>query len=239
MAASKIILKFGASVRSLRHSLGLSQEALAERADLHRTYIAGIEGGTRNVTLKSIEKLARALQVSTAALLNHANGTSGRAQQSKGELFDGKCVNILMVEDNRADAELTLRAFKEVRITNPVHIVRDGETAVDFLFGTGVFAGRQPPGQPQMVLLDLNLPKMSGLEVLRRMKAGKKTRKIPVVVLTVSQADRDIAECRRLGVEAYLVKPVDFHGLTRITPHLNLNWLLFKPAAPNGRNAWA
>src|SRR5882724_3464970 len=122
MALSEITSRFGASVRSLRHRLGISQETLAERADLHRTYIAGIEGGVRNVTLKSIEKLARALQVSTASLLLNTSGP-GRADQSSSGSAAGKCVDILLVEDDPQDVDMTLRAFKEARITNSVQVL--------------------------------------------------------------------------------------------------------------------
>jgi CheY-like chemotaxis protein len=232
MAAPQITSRFGSSVRSLRHSLGMSQETLAERADLHRTYITGIECGARNVTLKSIEKLARALKVSAATLLLHGDSAGGESP-------NGKCVDILMVEDNREDVELTLRAFKQARITNSVQVVYSGEEALDFLFCTGRFARRKRQGQPQLVLLDLNLPKISGMEVLRQIKTDKRTRKIPVVVLTVSQNSQDIAECQRLGAETYIVKPVDFHGLSRATPQLNLNWALLEPVKTNERNVRA
>jgi two-component system, response regulator len=231
MAASQITSRFGASVRSLRHDLGISQEALAERADLHRTYIAGIEGGLRNVTLKSIDKLARALQVSTATLLWHTGESSGRMSSSGGELPTVKCVDILMVEDNREDVELTLRAFKQARITNSMQVVYDGQEALDFLFCTGRFALRKVQGRPQLVLLDLNLPKIGGMEVIRRIKTDKRTRRIPVVVLTASQNSQDIAQCQRLGAETCIVKPVDFQGLSRATPRLNLSWALFKPSS--------
>src|SRR5438034_9728016 len=106
MAASEITSRFGASVRRLRHRLGISQDALAELADLHRTYITGIECGARNVTLKSIEKLARALQVSTATLLLHASELSGQACQANQELSASQRVDILIVEDDRHDVEL-------------------------------------------------------------------------------------------------------------------------------------
>jgi CheY-like chemotaxis protein/DNA-binding Xre family transcriptional regulator len=214
--------------------MGISQETLAERASLHRTYIAGIEGGGRNVTLKSIEKLARALQISTSDLLFHAAGRNGPAD---GETSNGDCVDILMVEDNQADAELTLRAFKRARITNSVQIVHDGEEALDYLFSKGRFARRKTQGQPQLVLLDLNLPRTSGLEVLRRIRMDKTTQKLPVVILTASQDDRDIGECHRLGVENYIVKPVDFPGLIKVTPRLNLNWTLLKPSGAKHRPA--
>jgi two-component system response regulator len=229
MRAPPIISRFGASVRDLRHQLGISQETLAERADLHRTYIAGIEAGTRNVTLKCVDKLARALEVSTATLFLHASKPGGRAKSAGGGRPGVRCVDILIVEDNQDDVDLTLAAFQQARISNPVQVVRDGAEALDFLFCEGAFASRTLVERPQLVLLDLNLPKVSGIEVLRRLKADRRTRGIPVIVLTVSDKDRDIAECRRLGAETYIVKPVDFVALGQATPQLDLNWALLKP----------
>ena len=234
MAASQITTRFGASVRSLRYRLGISQEALAERADLHRTYIAGIERGVRNVTLKSIDKLARGLQVSNAALLSLADGKAGQAEPSNGESSGGQRVDILMVEDDRNDVELTLKAFKQARITNSVEVVYDGKEALDFLFGTGSFAHRKNNDPPQLVLLDLKLPKIDGMEVLRRIKADKRTRSVSVVVLTMSRRSEDIGECRRLGAETYIVKPVNFQTLSQITPRLNLEWALL--GAPDAKS---
>jgi two-component system response regulator len=228
MAKSQITSRFGASVRNLRHRMGISQEELAERADLHRTYITGIEGGVRNVTLRSIEKLAGALQVSTETLLLHADD-SGLAKLAGGGSSGGGHVDILMVEDNPDDVELALRAFKEARITNTIQVVGDGEAALDYLFCKGRFAGRKIEDRPQLVLLDLQLPKISGLEVLRRLKADKQTRLIPVVILTISRDASDISECRRLGVESYLIKPVNFLRLSQSTAQLNLDWALLKP----------
>ena len=239
MAASQIISRFGASVRDLRYRLGISQETLAERADLHRTYIAGIEGGVRNVTLKSIDKLARALQVSTATLFLHAGKPGGLTGLASGESSTGHCVDILMVEDNPDDVELTLQAFKEARITNSVQVVRDGEEALDFLFCKGRFAHRKKEERPQLVLLDLNLPKINGMEVLRRIKADKRTRSIPVVVLTVSRNTQEQLECQRLGVKTYIIKPVDFVTLSQVTPQLKLNWTLLKPVKIAERNVRA
>ncbi len=228
MTASQITSRFGSSVRSLRHQLGLSQEALAERAELHRTYISGIESGARNVTLKSIDRLARALQVSTSALLECG---SGAGEVSSGHLSTGQCVDILMVEDDRDDVELTLQAFKRVRITNPVQIVHDGAAALEYLFCTGRYAHRKMGDRPQLVLLDLKLPTLNGIEILRRMKADQRTRSVPVVVLTASRNDRELAECLRLGAEACIVKPVDFQSLSQATPRLSLDWALLKPKA--------
>lgn len=236
MRAPHIVSRFGASVRILRHRLGISQETLAERANLHRTYIAGIEGGMRNVTLKCVDKLARALQVSTATLFLHNGQLEGRARPAGDEALGARCVDILIVEDNRDDVALTLEAFKQARIDNSVQVVHDGKEALDFLFCEGPYAGRKQTDRPQLVLLDLNLPKVSGLEVLRRIKADRRTRGIPVIVLTVSQRDRDIAECQRLGAETYIVKPVDFVALGQATPQLNLNWALFKPPAAKTRS---
>ncbi len=216
-------------MRHLRYRLGISQETLAERADLHRTYIAGIEGGVRNVTLKSINKLARALQVSCATLLSQTSGQLDPDDATGSDLSTGERVDILMVEDNRDDVELTLNAFKQARITNPVKIAHDGVEALDFLFCAGPYAQRSREYRPQLVLLDLKLPTLDGIEVLRRIKADERTRAIPVVVLTASQDCCELAECRRLGAETYILKPVDVYGLIGATPRLNLNWALLKP----------
>jgi two-component system, response regulator len=228
MPASPITALFGASVRSLRFRLGLSQEELAERADMHRTYIAGIERGGRNVTLKSIDRLARALGVTTADLL-HPTDKPALQPESPRSGPAGKFVDILMVEDDPADVELTLHAFKKANITNPVHVVSDGAEALDFLFCRGRYANCKMENRPRLMLLDLNLPKVSGLEVLRRIRSDGRTRTIPVIVITVSQRDRDIAECRRLGAETYIVKPVDFIKFSKVTPQLSLRWGLLEP----------
>lgn len=214
----------GTSVRRLRHSLGISQEALAQRADLHRTYIADMERGARNITLKTLEKLAHALEVSVAALLADAGGL---AERSAGDSTMGKCANILMVEANRADVELLLRAFQQARISNPLQVVYDGQEALDFLFRTGHFSQRKFEERPQLVLLALSLPKVSGLEVLRRLKADECTRLIPVVVLTDSNAFNVISECLGLGAATYIVKPTDFQGFAIAVQRLGMSWLLF------------
>lgn len=230
MPEPPITALFGATVRNLRFRLGLSQEELAERADLHRTYIAGIERGARNVTLKTINKLARALEVSIAAILSPSTTAASQPDAPRPEEPSGRFVDILIVEDNRMDLELALQAFKQAKITNPVHVVYDGSETLDFLFCTGRYANRKIENRLHVVLLDLNLPKISGLEVLRRMKSDKRTSKIPVVVLTSSQQDRDIAECRRLGAQTYLVKPVRFENFSKVTPQLSLRWALLEPA---------
>lgn len=213
---------FGASVRSRRHQLGLSQEALAERADLHRTYVCDVERGVRNLSLQSIEKLAGALETSVAALFP-------QAELRDGQDAGAACVDILLVEDNPDDVTMTLHAFKKARFTNRVDIVRDGAEALDYIFCRGAYAQRNPDENPSVILLDLNLPKVSGLEVLRQVRAEKRTKQIPTIILTVSQKDADIAECQQLGAAAYIIKPVDFQKLSHVTPLLKLDWALLKP----------
>jgi two-component system response regulator len=182
-----------------------------------------VERGARNVSLGSIEKLARALEVSVPALLSYS--TVGEAGWTGNGLVD-----ILFVEDLADDVELTLRALKQANIANTIHVERDGEAALDYLFGTGKYADQPRKAGPHLILLDLGLPKVNGLEVLRRIKADARTRDIPVIVLTASTRDRDLAEGRQLGADAYIVKPVDFKNLSEATPKLSLQWALLNPA---------
>jgi two-component system, response regulator len=222
MATIDLKTLLGMAIKAQRTSLGISQEELAYRASLHRTYVSDLERGVRNPSVDSIEKLARALQLSVSTLFERANNNDDGAKQA---------VEILLVQDNPRDVELTKRSFTQARITNPMHVVHDGAEALDFLFGTGAYAMRRGDSHPQVVLLDLNLPKVGGLEVLRRLKADKRTRDIPVIILTASTRDRDIGECRRLGAANYIVKPVGFHSFIEVTARLNLGWMLIKPSA--------
>jgi CheY-like chemotaxis protein len=135
-------------------------------------------------------------------------------------------VEILLVEDTPADAELTMNALKKYSLLNNLVWVKDGAEALDFLFATGAYAGRDLASKPKVVLLDLRLPRVSGVEVLRRIKSDERTRLIPVVVLTSSKEDTDIAECYRLGVNSYIAKPVSFDEFVRVVSDLGLYWLL-------------
>jgi CheY-like chemotaxis protein len=217
MVASDIKGRFGTAVRTRRKNLGISQEELAGRAGLHRTYVADIERGARNLSLANIEKLARALGTTIPILF---------ANESELSHPNGAMEDILLVEDDANDVELTLRAFRNSCLTNRVHVVREGAKALDFLFASGSFSHRSTEPLPQLVMLDLKLPKISGIEVLRRIKGDARTRSIHVVILTGSEWSRDFEECKRLGADTYIVKPVDFQRLSQVTPQLHLCWTL-------------
>jgi CheY-like chemotaxis protein len=137
-----------------------------------------------------------------------------------------KHVEILMVEDNPNDVELALHAFKHNHLTNRIQVVRDGAEALDYLFVRGEFAERDMNDTPKVILLDLKLPKVDGLEVLRTIKSDPKLKLIPVVVLTSSREERDIVESYKLGVNSYIVKPIDFQQFSEAIRVLGLYWLL-------------
>ncbi len=141
-------------------------------------------------------------------------------------MINADAVDILLVEDNPNDLELALRALKKHNLANNVIVARDGAEALDFIFGTGSYAHRQIEKIPKVVLLDLKLPKVDGLEVLRRIKADERTKAIPVVVLTSSQEERDVVDSYRLGVNSYMVKPVDFDQFLASVSQLGLYWLV-------------
>lgn len=134
-------------------------------------------------------------------------------------------IEILLVEDNPNDVELTLRALKKHSIANHIEIVRDGAEALDFIFCTGPYTDRSIENNPKMILLDLKLPKVDGLEVLRQVKSDPRTKTIPVVVLSSSREERDLVESYRLGVNSYITKPVDFEQFTEAVRQVGLYWL--------------
>ena len=144
-------------------------------------------------------------------------------------------VELLIVEDSPQDLELALRAFEKAHFGNRIRVARDGAEALDFIFGEGAFLGRKVEDTPKLILLDLKLPKVDGLEVLLRVKSDPRTRTIPVVMLTSSREQNDIVESYRLGVNSYIVKPVNFELFTNAVKDLGLYWLLLnEPPVQDG-----
>ncbi|PYP67834.1 MAG: two-component system response regulator [Gemmatimonadetes bacterium] len=142
---------------------------------------------------------------------------------------------ILLVEDNRDDEALTLRALRKNRITNEVVVVRDGAEALEYLFGTGRYEGRDTTVMPDLILLDLKLPKVDGLEVLRRLRADQGTRSLPVVILTSSTEEQDVLKGYGLGANSYIRKPVDFDEFTEAARQLGVYWLVLNQGPPKQR----
>ena len=194
---------------------------------MHRTYIADIERGARNVTLKSIENLAKALQVTVGNLLTFATTPVDGSGSGASKAADRE---ILLIEDNALDREITARALAQAKVTNPLTSVSDAEEGLEYVFCMGRHVNRRP-SDPQLILLDLNLPQMSGLEFLRRIKSDVRTNEIPVVALTVSRSDRMILECARLGAENYIVKPMAIESLVKLIPKLNLHLTISSSSA--------
>ena len=139
---------------------------------------------------------------------------------------------ILLVEDNPDDEEFTLRALRKANVTNEIMVVRDGGEAVDYLFGTGKYAGRDPDERPAVVLLDLKLPKLSGIEVLQRMRAFPATRFVPVVVLTSSSEEEDKLKSYASGANSYVRKPVEFDAFANAVASLGIYWLMLNELPP-------
>jgi len=140
---------------------------------------------------------------------------------------------ILLVEDNPNDEELTLRALRKANIANEVAIARDGQEALDFLFGTGKYAGRKLPSMPAVVLLDLKLPKLDGIDVLQRIRADPRTRLIPVVVLTSSSEDEDMVRSYQSGANSYVRKPIEFSAFANAVTQLGMYWVLINQIPPS------
>lgn len=135
-------------------------------------------------------------------------------------------IEILLVEDNERDAEVTIRTLRKRNISNQIIHVKDGQEAMDWIFGAGAYAGRDPSNHPKLVMLDLKLPKVDGLEVLRAIRADPRTRLMPVVMMTSSREQRDVIESYNLGVNSYVVKPVEFDSFSAAVAELGHYWVI-------------
>ncbi|HEX8898049.1 MAG TPA: response regulator [Chthoniobacterales bacterium] len=144
--------------------------------------------------------------------------------------MNDRAAEILLVEDNPNDLELTQRALRKANLANNIHVARDGAEALEFLFCEGAHAKRKIEDGPKVILLDLKLPKVDGLEVLRRIKTDERTKSIPVVVLTSSKEQKDVVESYQLGVNSYIVKPVNFEGFAAAVQEIGMYWLLLNQA---------
>ena len=144
-------------------------------------------------------------------------------------------LEILLVEDNPQDLELALRALKKANVSSHIQVARDGVEALEFVFCEGAYASRKIEQVPRVILLDLKLPKLDGLEVLKRLKSDPRTRVIPVVILTSSKEQRDVVESYHLGVNSYIVKPVDFEGFSKAVGNLGFYWLLLNQSHRQGK----
>ena len=147
-------------------------------------------------------------------------------------MTEHKTVEILLVEDNSSDAELTLHAFRKSKLANQVQLVRDGAEALDFLFCRGAFSTRRFDGPPSLVLLDLKLPKIDGLQVLEEVKGDSRTKAIPIIVLTSSKEETDLVKSYKLGVNSYIQKPVNFGEFQDVVQQLGMYWLLLNNKPP-------
>lgn len=141
-------------------------------------------------------------------------------------MTEDRQIEILLAEDNPRDAEMTLRSLKKHNLANNVHWAKDGAEALDFLFCEGAYAGRAPNHSLKLVLLDIKMPKVDGVEVLRRLKGDERTKLTPVVIMTSSNEERDVIESYRLGVNSYIVKPVEFTSFIEVVAKIGLYWVL-------------
>lgn len=226
---NKLPILIGQAVRLRRRVLGLSQEELAWRAGLNRTYISDVERGSRNLSLSTLERLAEALKTPLFVMFREIEKEGGSVAMNETEEAAG--AGILLVEDNPRDVEMALRALQQARLANAIHVARDGVEALDFIFCTGPHAVRKLEARPELILLDLKLPRVDGMEVLRRLKSDAQTRSIPVIMLTGSTESKDIAEASRLGAAGFIAKPVNFQRLSEVTPRLDLSWMLHRLSA--------
>jgi transcriptional regulator with XRE-family HTH domain len=221
---------FGAEVKRRRNHLGISQEELAERASLHRTYVSDVEAGKRNPSLASIQRLASALGVPLSAVFGSTEDIDGAIRPNIPRELGvvEREVSILLVEHDRKAAQLTQSLFRKFKLTNCLKVIHDGAGALDFIFCRGAYARRHIKNLPQVILLDLELRDMNSLDVLRQIKTNPRTQMIPVVILTPVRKDPRCREATRLGADDCIIKPLDFQSFSQIMPKLSFGWALLK-----------
>lgn len=230
--AVPILLHFGMVVKNLRREKQLSQEELANRCRLHRTYITDIEHGTRNVSLKNISKIAHAMDVPLQDVFARVDQYSqdgvhliARTQDHSGS--PRHPIEILLVEEDQDSIELTLQELHQRNISNKIHIMRSGEEAIKFLY-TGQPEGNTAVHIPKVLLLELELPGISGLDVLEKIRSDKRTKQIPVIAMTSSAAEIDKERCHQLGVEEYLAKPLNIDSFSAVMRRMGFQLLLLQ-----------
>jgi CheY-like chemotaxis protein/DNA-binding XRE family transcriptional regulator len=215
--------RFGLALKGWRRKSNLSQEELAWRAGLHRSYVADIERGARNASLQSIEKLSRALQISFSTFFEPFGDFPGPGYIER----KNRPVEILLVGGDPAESDAILQAFRRANVQNQIHVARDATSALEYLWGPARPAEAPLQRSPRLVLLDLHTAKTGSMEVLRRLKQDERGRNIPVIVLTDSPARPEVLESKRLGAEVALAKPVDIQRFATVLPKVSCCWKLF------------
>lgn len=225
---TSILSHFGLVVKELRRKKQLSQEELANRCGLHRTYITDIEHGTRNVSLKNISKIAHAVGESLHDVFAHVERYAhSNAYGSQLATSRQSPIKLLLIESDQRLAGQTAEELRRGAIDNTVYVVRSGEEAIKFLFPAKTDENKNT-NIPNVILLDVHPPNISGLEVLERIRKEKTTKDIPVVVLISSAADTEKERYRLLGVEEYLTKPLNIESLTTVMRRLGFRSLFLE-----------
>jgi transcriptional regulator with XRE-family HTH domain len=228
-----IQIKFGAIIRARRLSSELSQEEVAHRAGLHRTYVTDVERGARNPSLKSIKRLCDALSISLSEVFalvemqGSADQQSDRSELKKELRRDGR-LEILIAGDDVADLDATTRAIRETGLVNTIHYAHNSVELLDFLAPSGTRELQETHQVSAIVLLDLTQPHVGGVEILRRIRENPLAVLIPVIVLVSSESQPALRTAQRIGISSFIVKPVDFTKFVQAVEKAGLSWILIE-----------
>jgi len=225
-----ILVHFGLVVKSLRLEQKLSQEELAHRSGLHRTYITDVEHGSRNISLESISKIARALGISIADLFSMIAeySTTATAEASVSYTAETKKfepVEIIVIEAEQSSHAVLSHTLQDWSVANRIHTFGNEREAFDFLFSNSAQKDRLANGR-KLILLDLQHPQLNSIQVLEKIRSQNGTRNVPVIVMTSSSNDSKLEQCKRLGIKEYLIKPVSFPDFANMLPQMGLQWHL-------------